>query len=208
VEPVTAPLAWNRPEINAGRTTSQKAEEQGLWRHILCWPGEAMRIPRFTAMQGSPPSAEATPGSRGFSTIEVMVAVLICGIVFVTLYSGISSGFAFVQVTRENLRGVQIMEEKMETIRLYRWDQINKAGFIPTTFLEGFYPLATQAVSGLVYTGSVTITDAPITEDYKDALKQVTVSLSWKSGNAIRQRSMTTLVSEYGLQNYVYGIGR
>ncbi len=138
----------------------------------------------------------------------MLVAVLICGIVFVTLYSGMSSGFALVQLTRENLRAIQIMEEKMETIRLYRWDQITNGGFIPTNFVDTFYPLATQATSGLTYTGRVTITDAPLTEYYKDALKQVTVNLSWKSGNVVRQRTMTTFVSQYGLQNYIYGIGR
>jgi hypothetical protein len=158
--------------------------------------------------QASSPPTGLTRGRTAFSTVEVMVAVLICGIVFVTLYSGMSSGFALVQLSRENLRGIQIMEEKMETIRLYRWDQITNAGFIPTNFVDTFYPLATQATSGLVYTGSVTIADAPITEYYKDALKQVTVNLSWKSGNVVRERSMTTFVSQYGLQNYIYGIER
>jgi hypothetical protein len=159
---------------------------------------------RGTASADPPP-----PSLEAFSTIEVLVAVLIAGIVFVTLYSGITSGFAFVQLMRENLRGIQIMEEKMETIRLYRWDQINEAGYIPTNFVDSFYPLtSTQSTSGLSYTGTVTIAAAPLTESYQDSLKQVTVNVSWKSGNTLRQRSMTTLVSQYGLQNYIYGSER
>jgi Tfp pilus assembly protein PilV len=150
----------------------------------------------------------ASPALRAFSTIEVLTAVLICGVTFLGLYSGISSGFGFVQLARENLRGTQIMEEKMETIRLYRWDQINEVGFIPTNFVDVFYPLAAQGAMGLSYTGVVTIANTGLTEYYADAMKQVTIDLSWKSGKALRKRQMTTFVSQYGLQNYVYGIGR
>jgi hypothetical protein len=147
-------------------------------------------------------------GSAAFSTLEVLVAVLICGITFLGLYSGLSSGFAFVQLARENLRGTQILEEKMETIRLYRWDQINTSGFIPTNFVDVFYPLTTQSTAGLSYTGMVTIANAPLTEYYADSLRQVTIDLSWKSGQVVRKRQMTTFVSQYGLQNYIYGINR
>jgi hypothetical protein len=143
--------------------------------------------------------------AAAFSTVEVMVAVLICGLVFVGLYSGIGSGFSVVQLARENLRGTQILEEKLETIRLYRWDQVNDASFIPTNFVEEFYPAGTQSTSGLSYTGTVLIAEAPIAETYKDSLRQVTVQLQWKSGNVLRQREMTTFVSEYGLQHYIYG---
>ena len=142
--------------------------------------------------------------SAAFSTIEVLAAVLVCGVVFVSLYSGLSSGFAFVQLARENLRATQIMEEKMETIRLYRWDQINQTGFIPTNFVDVFYPLQTQSTGGLSYTGKVTIAAAPIAEYYADDLRQVTIDLSWFSGNAVRKRQMTTLVSRHGLQHYIY----
>jgi len=149
-----------------------------------------------------------TETTAAFSTVEVLVAVLLCSIVFVSLYAGISSGFDFVRLTRENLLGIQIMQEKMETIRLYRWDQITQAGFIPTNFTASFYPVTTNSGTGITYTGAVTVTSAPISEYYSDSLKQVTVNLSWQSGKAVRQRWMTTLVSQYGLQSYVYGINR
>ena len=142
--------------------------------------------------------------AAGFSTIEVMVSVMVCGIVLVGLYSGLSSGFAFIQLARENLRATQIMEEKMETLRLYRWDQINQTGFIPTNFVDTFYPLGTNSGAGLSYTGQVTITNPGYSEFYNDDLRSVTVNLSWVSAKVLRQRQMTTLVSKYGLQHYVY----
>ena len=56
-----------------------------------------------------------------------MAAGLI-GVISVTLYIAIAQGFAATQVARENLRATQILQEKMETIRLYGWDQINVPG--------------------------------------------------------------------------------
>ena len=135
--------------------------------------------------------------------MEVLVAVAIGGVVFVSLYSGLSTGFAIVQLARENLRATQIMQEKLETIRLYTWEQITTQGFIPTSFTDVFYS-ATQYSGGLTYTGSVTIATAPLTESYASDLKMVTVKVSWESANVLRQREMATFVSRYGLQNYVY----
>ena len=138
-----------------------------------------------------------------FTLMEVLVALAISSVLFVSLYSGLSTGFAVVQLARENLRATQILQEKMETIRLYTWDQIITAGFIPTNFTDVFYS-ATQYSGGLTYTGSLTVVTAPITESYSNDLKMITVQVTWESANVLREREMSTLVSRYGLQNYIY----
>ncbi len=140
---------------------------------------------------------------RAFTLVEVLVTVAIVGTSFVSLYSGISMGFAIVNVSRENLRAVQVLQEKVETIRLYNWDQINSNGFIPTTFCEPFYPKG-GTNSGLVYNGTVVVTNAPISETYRNDLRLVVLNVSWTSGNVLRQREMQTYISRYGLQNYLY----
>jgi prepilin-type N-terminal cleavage/methylation domain-containing protein len=149
-------------------------------------------------------------GDAAFSMIEVVVALAIFGIVFLSLYSSMSSGFAVVRLSRENLRATQIMEEKMETIRLYTWAQVTSNGFVPTNFTEVFYKMTNASSTGLVsgagitYTGTVSIVSAPVTEAYSNDLKQITVTLKWLSDRTPRQRDMTTFVSKYGVQNYVY----
>ena len=132
-----------------------------------------------------------------------MVSVAITGIVFLSLYSGFTSGFAIVQLARENLQATQILQEKMETIRLYTWDQINTTGFVPTNFTVSSYA-GTQSTSGLTYTGAVSIATAPVVAGYSNDLKAVTVEVSWVSASVLRKREMTTFVSRYGLQNYIY----
>jgi len=152
-------------------------------------------------------STVAKPGSetsrRAFTLVEVMVTVAIVGVSFLSLYSGIGMGFAVVNLARENLRATQVLQEKMETFRLYNWDQINSSGFIPPTFAEPFYPKSATN-SGIVYNGTVVVTNAPITESYSNDLRLVILTVNWTSGNLTRQREMRTYVSRYGLQNYIY----
>ena len=141
--------------------------------------------------------------SAAFSLLEVVFGMAIIGTVVGAMVSGITNGTFTMRMARENLRATQILQEKMETIRLYRWDQINASGFIPTNFTDTFYPL-NQTNHGLVYTGILAVVSAPMTESYSNSLRQVTVTVNWSSGGVRRQRQMTTLVAQYGLQNYIY----
>lgn len=145
-----------------------------------------------------------------FTLAEVVVAVGVLSISFVSLYLGISSGFALTRVSRENLRATQIMVEKMEGIRLFNWNQVTISNMIPTTFTENYYPsVGNGTAQGITYNGTITITD-PSTMSFKPPrsydgnTRVVTVEVNWVSGDVQRNRSMSTLVSKNGLQNYVY----
>ena len=90
---------------------------------------EALR--RGARTQGRRTDADATlPGSVGlrpqreasrpnfyqsaFTLIEVMVGVGVLGIMMVSLYAGFAFGFEQVRVARENVRAIQVVEERME----------------------------------------------------------------------------------------------
>jgi Tfp pilus assembly protein PilV len=141
--------------------------------------------------------------SRAFSLVEALIAVLVLAISFVSLFAAFSTGFTAVEVSRENLRATQVLLEKLETIRLYSWTQINQAGFIPTTFTAPFNP-STNAIGGFTFVGTVTITNSPVSEAYSNDLKMVRVQVNWTSATIARKATMSTLVSRYGLQNYIY----
>ncbi|MDB6054783.1 MAG: hypothetical protein JWN25_2306 [Verrucomicrobiales bacterium] len=139
-----------------------------------------------------------------FTLIEVMVGVMLLAILLPSFYLGLSQGFSVVRVTRENLRANQILQEKMEVIRLYTFDQICSNGFVPTSFTAYADPISTQTNGLMIYTGQITITNTSMTESYASDHKKVTVTLTWPSGNIQRQREVTTTVSKYGLHNYYY----
>jgi len=138
-----------------------------------------------------------------FSLVEVTVGMAIVATVGGALMTGITQGFFCMQMARENLRATQIMLEKVETIRLYNWDQINMAGFIATSFTNRYDPNSTNS-QGLKYTGAMTISDVPFSTSYSTNMKQITVTLNWTTGQLPRTRSFTTFISRDGLQNYVY----
>jgi prepilin-type N-terminal cleavage/methylation domain-containing protein len=143
----------------------------------------------------------------GYTLMEFVMAVALLAIMMVSLYGGISSGFAVVQLARENLRGTQIMLERMEGIRLYNWNQLVYSNMIPGTFTSCYYPLATNGESkGLAYSGSMVITNATLSPaaTYSSSMRMITVTLNWTNGNIRRTRSMSTYVSKNGVQNYVY----
>jgi len=132
-----------------------------------------------------------------------MVATALISVSFISLYAAIAYGFSAVEVSRENLRATQVILEKMETLRLYSWDQINTPGFVPSTFDAPFNP-STNATGGFLFQGTVIFTNAPLAESYSSDLRLVLVTVNWTSGNVPRSRQMATLVSRYGLQNYIY----
>ena len=139
----------------------------------------------------------------GFSLIEASVGMAVIGVTVGAMMSGITTGTMMMRMARENLRATQILLEKVETIRLYSWDQINTTGFIPATFTENYDPSSTNN-QGLTYSGTLTIGPSPISSSYSNDLKMVTVHLSWQTGGIQRDRDFTSYISRNGLQDYVY----
>ncbi len=146
-------------------------------------------------------------GDPAFTLIEVMVSVGVMGVLLVSLYAGLTFGFAQIQVSREAERATQILSEKMEIVRLLSWDQlVNLPGYVPSTFTASYSltnPTNTPAGS-LIYTGTVLVTNAPVSESYSNDLKMLQIALTWQSRGLTHRRTMTTFSSRCGLQNYVY----
>src|ERR1043165_1686635 len=149
-------------------------------------------------------SKRAASLEQAFTLIEVMLAVVIVGVEFVSLYVAISQGFAVVQSARENLRATQIMQEQVEIIRVLDWDKITKAPS-PWNFNASFYPSSGTNNSGVIYSGKINVTDAPVASAYSADMRLIVVSLSWTNGansRLTRNRELRTLVSRYGMHNY------
>jgi prepilin-type N-terminal cleavage/methylation domain-containing protein len=146
-------------------------------------------------------------GEAAFTLVEVVMGVALMGILSVSLYAGLSLGFAQVSLAREEERATQILMEKMEVVRLLSWDQLlNLPGYVPDTFSEPFYsdnPTSTPSGS-LIYTGTVAVKDAPVLESYRSELRLIEIGLTWQSGNLTHRRRMTTFISKNGLQKYIY----
>jgi prepilin-type N-terminal cleavage/methylation domain-containing protein len=147
-------------------------------------------------------SRQKRSGVSAMTLVEVLIGMAIFGVLFISLYGGISSGLAIIRSARENLRATQVMLEKMETIRLYNWDQVTQNGYVPVTFSAPYWPA--DGTNGLQYHGTMTITNVPFNESYSADMRQVVVNVNWRSGTIVHRREMRTMVSRHGLQNYIY----
>ena len=163
----------------------------------------------------------------GFTLVEVVVGIALVAIVVGALYTGMTFSAQRTSRTRENLRATQILLEKVEQVRLYRWEQILSAAdlddlddplfdpddphtnedqpaafAIPAEFTAPYTPGATNT-GDMIYNGTFTVQPAPVAQAYSNNLLLVTVTLNWLSGSTTNNRSVQTLFAKNGLQNNI-----
>ena len=139
-------------------------------------------------------------GQQGFSVVEAMVGFVILGITLTALCGGFSFGFNTIKLSQEEVRADQILVQKLESLRVYKWNAINSL-FITPNFTN--YYSTSNTARGATYVGTMTVTNFSSTgESYSNTLKQVTATVSWFSENMNHTRSMSTLVSQNGLLTY------
>ena len=148
--------------------------------------------------------AASQKAARAFTLIELLVSITVCSFVFVSLYAGLAQSTTSLQRAREKLRGTQILTEKLEVIRLYNWDQVTNSGFIPTTFTEYQYPSGNTNSRGATYVGTLTIGAAEAPAAYTNTMRKATATVRWTSKGIRNTNQMETLISQYGVQRYVY----
>lgn len=142
--------------------------------------------------------------AAAFSLVEVMVAMALMGVSFVSLFAGISSGVQVIHLAREDLRATQIMVEKLETLRLNAWEQVISGTNIPTKFTEMFYPRGLCS-KGITYHGTLTIVSSPYTwANYNSDMRSAILTLTWTNFGLSQTREMRTLVARHGMQNYIF----
>jgi len=156
--------------------------------------------------------------SSAYTFVEVMMAVAVIGIMTVSLYAGISASFGVIQRTRENLRATQILVQRVETVRLYNWDQLTNNAtprWFPTNFTEIYDPLSATNGGGISYHGNIRlqipppVSAIPTTVSYRGNMALISVTLRWTNAAGVNLiphvRTYETLVAKSGMQRYVFG---
>src|SRR5262245_31336246 len=124
---------------------------------------------------------------RGVTIVEMVISLALIGMLVVAVYGAITSGMGRIGMARENLRATQILLEKTEVIRLYHWEQLN-TGFVPTQFVVNYDTTSASTNSGILYYGTVKIVPADTGTTYADDMREVTVTVNWKTGSINRTR--------------------
>ncbi len=142
----------------------------------------------------------------GMTLVDLVMAVAVLGIMAGGIFGSFRYGFFTLQLVRENQRATQILLEKVETIRLYSWDQVTSTnGFIPSTVPdEYYYPQAPPGNQGAVYSGTLRFAPSSLLSSYAADLRELTVTLTWNTRGIPHTRSITTYIAKDGIQNYVF----
>jgi len=149
---------------------------------------------------------------EAYSLPEVVIASVIVGTMLVALYAGFTAGFTVVKAARENLRATQILVQRAEVIRLYKWSQLLDTNlYLKPSFVEYYDPLGvSNGAIGVQYVGTVRTNGiAGLPAAYANNMRAVTITLFWTNRigktNVTFSRSLQTYVARYGVQNYVFG---
>jgi type II secretory pathway pseudopilin PulG len=142
---------------------------------------------------------------HGVTLVDVIMAIALLGVMAGGVLGCFRYGLFVMQLARENQRATQILLAKIETIRLYNWDQVTSNGFIPTTFTDVYDPQTTNtAQQGATYSGTMAISNFPFASSCAANLRQLTVTLNWTTRSVPHTRSVTTFIAKDGMQPYVY----
>ena len=139
---------------------------------------------------------------------EVMVGVGLLGLLFASLFSGMSRCTGLTQIAREDLRATQILLDRIECIRLFNWNQlVYSNNLCPATFTSSFCPIANDSGStGFTYYGTMAITNISygLAPSYSNQIRAIIVTLNWTNAGISRTRTMMTYQAKYGAQNYAF----
>ncbi len=152
-----------------------------------------------------PAATRRSAAERGTTLVEIVIATVILSILGAGIVGSINYGMFMMRLARENARATQVMLEKLESIRLYDWYQVTSNGFVPQVFTDVYDPQGQVGQQGVVYQGTMTVSNVPFAASYAANMQQFTVTLQWTTAGKINHyRELSTFVARDGIQNYVY----
>lgn len=132
------------------------------------------------------------------------MAAGVIGIFFAAIYLGFIFGLRELNLERESLQATQLINQKMELLRLYSWGRLGTTNFVPSSFQQTYYYPPGQTNAFVTYSGTIAVTGSGLTERYYNTLTKYVVTVTWRSSGKQYQRDMSTFVSQYGMQNAIY----
>ena len=128
-------------------------------------------------------------GTAGFTLMEAMISSIILALAVTTALTILSHATKYVNDMRLRARSAQIVQQKVEDLRLLSWSNLTSS---PSTFTDA-------SDTNKLYAGKLVMSTY---QSYgtTQTIKQVTVQVTWTNTHRmVMTNSLTTLISNGGL---------
>lgn len=131
----------------------------------------------------------------GFTLVEMIVASLVLGMVFISSIATLTYGYKLMENARFNTLASQVIQSEIETLRLKNWSQLNALPSHGTIAISS--GMATAAFNK--FTGWRTVSLV------RTDTKRIVVGVQWTaSSGQVHSRRYTTFMTKDGLNDYYY----
>src|SRR5437867_1029588 len=138
--------------------------------------------------------AQGKQAQHGFTLMEALVATMILGFALASILGVAGRSMRYLNDIRRTARSSQVLQQKMEDIRLLSWSQLQA---LPGTFTD-------PSDTNRVYAGTITQT-AYDSYNGTTTMMKVTLTVTWTNQvYRVLTNSLSTLVSNGGLNKYIF----
>ena len=131
---------------------------------------------------------------HGFNLIEVMTGSVVLGLALSSVLALASRAFGYLSDIRCTARSSQVLQQRMEDIRLMNWTQLQA---VTNTFTD-------PSDASHRYAGSVIKTDYDWSANGSTTVMRVTLVVTWiNHQGGVQTNSLSTLISNGGLNKYI-----
>ncbi len=131
----------------------------------------------------------------GFTLVEVVVASLVLGLVFVSSIATLTYGYKLLENARFNTLASQVIQSEIETLRLNNWTQLSA--------LPSSQSIAIS--SDMANAGFNRFSGWRVVAPVRTGTKFIVVGVQWTAiSGQVHSRRYTTYMSKDGLNDYYY----
>jgi Tfp pilus assembly protein PilV len=139
-------------------------------------------------------NAQQLRRETGATFVETIIASAIVIVVLVSVIAIIGQATRYLANIRLTARSSQILQQKMEDIRLMSWSSIEA---MPTTFSD-------PSDTNNIFAGAVSLADYD-TFNGTSTVKRVTLTVTWVDRNSrVATNKLSTLIANGGLNRYIF----
>lgn len=133
--------------------------------------------------------------TAAFTITEIMIAMTVLLLVFISSIAGLSIGFRMLEEARTSTLASQILQSEMENLRLKNWAQLNA---LPATA-----PFSVEVDTALNNFPNFVCTRSLY--DVRSDLKEAVLTVAWiTTDGRSRTRRYVTYIAKDGINDYYY----